>query len=121
VIRSGGKDHGSASIWTLSAATLVLAIGMTATLAGVATIARHQAQTAADFGALAGASMAELQPQGACAAAEHIVEANHAVMRGCSVDGFDVTVTAVVDVAGAPAGVGPAVAVARAGPVGGPL
>jgi hypothetical protein len=42
--------------------------------------------------------------------------ANGARMAGCRLDGLDVVVTAEVAVSGAPAGLGPARASARAGP-----
>ncbi|HEY1486951.1 MAG TPA: Rv3654c family TadE-like protein, partial [Micromonosporaceae bacterium] len=110
-------DRGSASIWVLSAGALMIAVTSTVLLAGSATIARHQAQAAADLGALAGAIRAELEPGGACAAAAPVVVANAATMRSCQADGLDVIVTAIVPVEGAPPGIGPAVAVARAGPI----
>jgi secretion/DNA translocation related TadE-like protein len=115
--RVGHGDRGSASIWTLSVGLLIVSIGATAVLAGSATIARHEAQAAADLGALAGAVLAVVDPTGACDVAATIVESNNAEFRDCRIDDLDVIVTAAVDVAGAPAGIGPAVGSARAGPL----
>jgi secretion/DNA translocation related TadE-like protein len=115
-------DRGSASIWILAAGALVVAIGVTALTAGAAVIARHQAQNAADLGALAGAARAELEPDQACAVAAAVVTANQATMGSCRVVGFDVTVMAEVPVEGVPtaigsAAIGPAEATSRAGPL----
>ena len=120
-IAAAGGDRGFASVMVLAAGAVVVAIATTAMLAGAATIARHQAQSAADFGALAGAARAELQPDEACAAAQEVVEANHATMSACHLDGITLVVTATVDVTDAPPGIGPATAIARASPVQEPL
>jgi secretion/DNA translocation related TadE-like protein len=101
----------------LATSALVIAVTSAVILAASATIARHQAQAAADLGALAGAAQAELEPTGACEAARRVVIANHATMRSCVLDRLDVIVTATVGVEGAPSGTPSAVESARAGPI----
>jgi len=121
-VRPGGgprssPDRGSASIWILAAGLVLVSFAIVVVLTGSATIARHRAQTAADLGALAGAVDVAIDPGGACPAAAAVVGDNGATMVGCRVDGLDIVVKASVDVAGAPPGIGPAIAVARAGPI----
>ena len=48
-------DRGSASIWVLATALVVLAFGYAVTLRGLAVLARHRADAAADLAALAAA------------------------------------------------------------------
>lgn len=115
--RRGGPDRGSASVWVLAAGLVLVAIAGTGVLSGAAMVARHRAQTAADLGALAGARFVVVESASACALAESIVEANGAAMDTCRIDGMDLIVAAAVPVAGAPPGIGPATATARAGPV----
>ena len=115
--RGARTEHGYATVWTMAAAVCVLAVGLTGLLLGQATVARHRAQDAADLGALAGASLAAVDPEGACALAAQIVSANGATETECRVDGFDVTVTVTTTVPGAFREIGPASASARAGPV----
>lgn len=103
---------------------IVLAVGLLLVLvaAGVATvgaamIARHRAQGAADFGALAGAAHAVEGETAACGQANEIVTANGARMTSCRLVGLDTIVTAEVTLAGTAGRLGVASATARAGPV----
>lgn len=109
------RDRGSASVWLLGVALALLGAGFAGTAVGAAHVARHQAQAAADLGALAGAGRVAAGPEAACARAAEIVSANRARLTGCRVDGFDVTVTVEVTPAALVAGV--ASASARAGPL----
>jgi secretion/DNA translocation related TadE-like protein len=98
---------------------LVLAVGLVLVAAGVAgaavgaaRVGRHEARTAADLGALAGAQRAvEGQPV-ACAAAARFVTANGAVMTSCDVQGREVVIQVEVPTMGRRAR-----AAARAGPM----
>jgi secretion/DNA translocation related TadE-like protein len=81
---------------------------------GSAILARHRAQAAADFGALAGALQAASGPAVACSRARELVVANGARMVSCEVEGLDVIITTEADAVG---GIGTARAAARAGPV----
>ena len=103
-------DRGSASIWLLAVGFVVVSVGTAAALVGVARTDRHRAQAAADLGALAGARYAIAGTGTACARAGEIVSANGARLLDCRLEGLDLVVTA---------GLGPARAAARAGPVSG--
>lgn len=107
-------DRGSASVWLLCAASVVVAFGLAGALGAAAATARHRAQAAADLGALAGARYVVDGPSVACARAAAIVEANGARMSDCRLDGVDLVVVAKLTVAG----LGTATGTARAGPVG---
>ena len=109
--------RGSASVYVLTAAAVVLLAGTAATLIGSAVVARHRAAAAADLGALAAAGSAHLGPAEACATAGRVVRANGARLAGCRVEGPDAVVTAAVRPAGPGARWGEAVVSARAGPV----
>jgi secretion/DNA translocation related TadE-like protein len=115
---SDDSERGSATIWTLTAAALVLAVAYACVLVAAAYGARQRAAAAADLAALAGA--ARLADGDPCAAAERVVAANGAQLAACSYDATSVAVTAAVPVPPALRGLGagPATARARAGPVG---
>ncbi|GIF65442.1 hypothetical protein Ais01nite_34770 [Asanoa ishikariensis] len=112
-------DRGAATIWVLGVGLAFVLLGLACAAVGVAAVGRHQAQTAADLGALAGAARTLEGPDAACARAAEIVAANGGRMSGCVVHGFDVVVTVAVVVRLPPSGsVRVATARARAGPVG---
>jgi secretion/DNA translocation related TadE-like protein len=113
-------DGGSATIWTLAACALIATFGLTALTAAGAVAARHQARTAADLGALAGAPWTVALPDRACPVAVDIARANGADVVSCHVDGVDIRLTVSVPVAGAPTGLDRATATARAGPISAP-
>lgn len=115
----GGRatDRGTASILVLTVGLVLLGAGLVAASVAAAVVARHQAQTAADLGALAGAARVVHGPAVACARAAELVAANQGRLTGCVVSGLTVTVTVEVT---PPAGAvlpRPAVATARAGPL----
>lgn len=110
-------DRGSASVYVLTAAAVVLLAGMAASVVGSVVVARHRAGAAADFGALAAASSAQRGSGSACAVAERVVRANGARLAGCQVLGADVIVTAAVSPAISGGVWGEAQVAARAGPV----
>jgi uncharacterized membrane protein YdjX (TVP38/TMEM64 family) len=93
---SDDSERGSATIWTLTAAALVLAVAYAGVLVAAAYGARQRA------------------------AAERVAAANGAQLAACSYDATSVAVTAAVPVPPALRGLGagPATARARAGPVG---
>ena len=107
-------DRGSASLWSLGVGLVLAILAAVVAMAGGVAVARHRAQTAADFGALAGAINAVEGEGSACAEAGRLVTANGAQLVACHLDGLDVTVTASVL---APYGWGRARASARAGPI----
>ncbi|MBB5871318.1 secretion/DNA translocation related TadE-like protein [Allocatelliglobosispora scoriae] len=81
-------------------------------LIGTAVATRHQAQVAADLGALAGARRSAWGAAVACERAGAYVAANGAVLTQCRLDGLNLLVTAQVRWHGLSAE-----AVALAGPV----
>jgi secretion/DNA translocation related TadE-like protein len=110
-----GHDQGSASVLLLAVGLVLLGAGLAAASVGTAHVTRHQAQIAADLGALAGATHSALGPHPACQRAASIVGANGGRIIGCELDGLDLTVTVQVEPA---TGLSrPATATARAGPV----
>lgn len=111
------KDRGSASVYVLAAAAVVLLAGMAAGVVGSAVVARHRAGAAADFGALAAASSAQRGSGSPCAVAERVVRANGARLVGCQIRGADAIVTAAVSPAAVGDGWGQAQVAARAGPM----
>jgi secretion/DNA translocation related TadE-like protein len=112
-LREGvARDRGSATIFVLAFGLLLVAAGMAGAAVGMARVGRHEARTAADLGALAGAQRAIEGNRVACAEAGRFVTANGAVMTACEVRGLDLVVRVEVSTAA-----GPARAAARAGPV----
>ena len=98
----------------------MVAVLITTTLGGVkigsAVVARHRAQSAADFAALAGAQWVPAGPAAACRQARALATAVRATMQACAVEQLDVTVTVAVAVGGWSGA--HARARARAGPAG---
>jgi secretion/DNA translocation related TadE-like protein len=92
---------GSASIWVLSCAALLLVVATAGVLAADAVLARHRAESAADLAALAAAGRIGLDPD-VCPAAAAVAASNGAALRSCSAalapDGRSGTVTARVSV-----------------------
>lgn len=85
---------------------------------GAAVVARHRAQAAADLAALAGAKYVPAGTHIACAQASMLARAMGTIAVTCTVDGLDVVVTVEASTTLGPALMGPARAVARAGPAG---
>jgi secretion/DNA translocation related TadE-like protein len=95
--RSSGRlwkqpDRGSATILVLAFGLVFVAAGVAGVAVGAARIGRHQAQVAADLGALAGAAHAIEGQEAACGSAARYVEANGGRLATCQVDGLDVVV-----------------------------
>jgi secretion/DNA translocation related TadE-like protein len=109
-----GRDRGAATLLVLAFGLFLTVAGVAAAGVGTARVGRHQARTAADLGALAGAAKAVYGPEVACARAGQFVAANHGRMASCVVDGLEIVVRAEVAVPGLGRH---AVATARAGPV----
>jgi secretion/DNA translocation related TadE-like protein len=112
------RERGSASILVLAIGLLLVAAGTAGAAVGAARVGRHQARTAADLGALAGAVHVIEGRTVACAEAEQLVTANGGVLVSCEVRDLDLVVRVEVVVPGLP---GPARAAARAGPVSTPV
>jgi secretion/DNA translocation related TadE-like protein len=99
---------------------VVVAITTGVAYVGVAVIARHRAQTAADLAALAAAGRLTHGPEAACAQAAAVAAAMQTNVVRCEVDALDVVVVVEVSVTLGRLDVGPARAVARAGPADAP-
>jgi secretion/DNA translocation related TadE-like protein len=114
VIRPSG-DRGSGALWVLAVSLIVVLSAALGAVRGIAALARHRAESAADLAALAGAIHVVAGDADACGAAGSIAARNSARLAGCQVDGSVVTVTVSCSL---PGGLGRwhAQASARAGP-----
>ncbi|WP_250029180.1 Rv3654c family TadE-like protein [Paractinoplanes maris] len=111
------RDRGAATILVLAFGLLLTVAGLAAAAVGAARVGRHQARTAADLGALAGAAQTIFGQEHACARAQQFVIANQARMTSCVVEGLDITVRAEVVVRAVPGLDRHAIATSRAGPI----
>ncbi|WP_370945187.1 Rv3654c family TadE-like protein [Amycolatopsis sp. cg5] len=107
----GERDGGSASVLAAVAVLLVLLLGMTVCWAGVASICRRRAETAADLGALAAAGGAS------CERARRVTDAMGTGLSGCRFVSGDALVEVEMELGGVPGPWGSVTARARAGPV----
>lgn len=96
---------------------ILVTAGLAGAAVGAARVARHQARTAADLGALAGAVRAVEGEPVACARAAVLVAANHGRVRSCRLDDLDLVVFAEATASPLPGLRRVAHAGARAGPV----
>ncbi|MFT4125756.1 MAG: flp pilus-assembly TadE/G-like family protein [Gordonia sp. (in: high G+C Gram-positive bacteria)] len=113
-------DEGAATLVAVGVISALVAVLLLVGHVGVAVLARHRAQSAADLSALA-AAVEQVGGQGdPCAVASVIVDEQRISARvaRCVVDGDDVVVEVVVPVGLGRWGVRDAGARARAGPVG---
>ena len=111
------RDRGAATVFVLAIGCVVVWMGAAFAIVGTARVARHQAQVAADLGALAGAAHAVEGPGVACAVAARYVEANAGVMTSCAVEGLDIVIRVEVALTAMPGPTRHAYGAARAGPV----
>ncbi|MDG4763391.1 flp pilus-assembly TadE/G-like family protein [Solwaraspora sp. WMMD406] len=110
-------QRGSASLWLLTVGLVVVLAGAAGAFVAAAHLARHQAGTAADLAALAGAARIFDGPTAACARATELAMLNHGRLVRCVTHGLEITVTVEVPVVGPPGTDRVATAYARAGPV----
>jgi secretion/DNA translocation related TadE-like protein len=96
------RERGSASVFVLAGAALVLVIGLVVAVRTSAILARHRAESAADLAALAAAGQIGVGPA-PCAVAATIAVANAATLVSCTplldADGRSGTVVVQVRVA----------------------
>jgi secretion/DNA translocation related TadE-like protein len=111
------RDRGAASILVLAIGLVLVAAGIAGAAVGAARVGRHQARTAADLGALAGAARAVEGAEVACERAGRLAFANGGRMTACRVDGLEIVVEVEVVVRPLPGLTRDASAAARAGPV----
>lgn len=118
-----GKDgenaqRGSATIWTVALMALVFAVATAVVFAGMARVARHRAQGAADLSALAAARLAFADPGRGCARASSLAVDNEARVTRCSLgDGGIADIEVTMEVSLPLKGPVAITARARAGPV----
>ena len=115
------RDRGAASILVLAIGLVLVAAGVAGAAVGAARVGRHQARTAADLGALAGAARTVEGRVSACERAGQLVAANQARMTTCRLDGLKIVVEVQVTVTPLPGLTRYASAAARAGPVSVPV
>jgi secretion/DNA translocation related TadE-like protein len=111
------RDGGAASILLLAIGLVVVAAALGGAAIASALVGLHQARTAADLGALAGAGRAIYGGDVACARAQRLVAANGGRLVECSVTGLEIVVRVEVEVRPLPGLVRRPTAAARAGPV----
>jgi secretion/DNA translocation related TadE-like protein len=117
VRRRRAADRGAATIMVLAVGLVLIGLAAAGAAVGAARVARHEARTAADLGALAGAVRVLEGPDAACARAGELVSRNGGRLASCTVDGLDLIVAAEVDVTPLPGLTRTARAMARAGPI----
>jgi secretion/DNA translocation related TadE-like protein len=110
------NDRGSGTVLVLGLSLLVVLSAAAGVVRGLAVIARHRAEAAADLAALAGAAAALDGPGRACAEAGDIAVANGGRLRSCVVAGEVVEVQVARDLPLGRLGQWSAVGRARAGP-----
>ena len=111
------SDRGAGTIFVLALGLLLVAAGVAGSAVGAARVGRHEARTAADLGALAGAVRVVDGPPAACARAALLVAANDAVLTSCDVHYLEIVIYVEVVVTPLPGLTRHARAGARAGPV----
>ena len=110
-------DRGAATIFVLAVGLALVLMGVAGAAVGAARVGRHQAQAAADLGALAGAARAVDGADAACERAGRFVSANGGLVTSCQVSGLEIIVRTEVTVTPLPGLTRHATAAARAGPV----
>lgn len=109
-------DRGVGTVFAAFALLVLLALASAGIEIGGAVTARHRAQAAADLAALAAAGQSVLGGDG-CAEARRFADRNGAHLVECALEGEDALVEVSVALPLGVFGLGPAVALARAGPV----
>jgi secretion/DNA translocation related TadE-like protein len=113
----GRRDRGAASILVVAMGLVFVAAGVAGAAVGSARVARHEARTAADLGALAGAAKVIEGDMAACAAAARYVTANAARLTSCRLQGWEIVIQVEVTATPLPNLTRQVRAAARAGPV----
>ncbi len=93
--RPGAGEQGSASVLGVQVLAVLAVVTLVCCAAAALVAAHRRAQTAADLGALAGATAIQ-QGGAACPAVARVVVGNHARLRTCAVTGQTVRVSVLV-------------------------
>ncbi|MDO3650712.1 Rv3654c family TadE-like protein [Nocardia mangyaensis] len=117
--RTGGltSDAGGATAFACIALAALIALTLLISQVGVAVVARHRAQAAADLGALAAVGLLVEGPEAGCAQATELARRMGARVARCVVEHWDVEVTVEVTVTLGIFGNRTVRVAARAGPV----
>ena len=116
-MKSGmGDDEGGATVLAALAMSALIAVVVMVMHVGSAVGARHQAQSAADLAALAGAGALDRGVADACETALSVASRMSTELRECTIDEWDVVVTVGQSVFLGRFGMSDAIASARAGP-----
>jgi secretion/DNA translocation related TadE-like protein len=111
------RDRGAASVWTAAGILVVLTVATAVVWVVAATTTRHRAESAADLAALAAAGVALDGERSACGRARWVAERMRVELSSCRLVGWDALVEVTAEPSDLFAGLGPAAARARAGPV----
>lgn len=111
-------DRGVATVWAAGAIAVLVSMAVFGLHLGEAVIARHQAESAADLAALAGAAQVLAGEQYACAQARRVTDRMRVRLVSCQTRGWDVLVELAAQPAGWLGGLGAVTSQARAGPAG---
>ncbi|OZE03847.1 pilus assembly protein TadE [Rhodococcus sp. 05-2255-3B1] len=109
-------DEGGATVLAALAMSALIAVVVMVIHVGSAVGARHQAQSAADLAALAGAGALDRGVADACETARGLAVRMGTQLRECTIDEWDVIVTVGQPVFLGRFGMSDAIASARAGP-----
>lgn len=86
-------DRGSGALWVLAVSMVAVLAAAGVAVRGLAAVARHRADTAADFAALAAALHAPDGATTACEKARSVATSNGATLASCRLAGAVATVT----------------------------
>lgn len=109
-------DRGVATVWAAGAIAVLVSTAVFGLHLGQAMVARHQAESAADLAALAGAAEVVAGEQYACAQARRVTDRMRVQLASCRMSGLDVLVGTTTQPRGWLGGLGVAMGRARAGP-----
>lgn len=110
-------DRGVATVWAAGAIAVLMSVAVVGLYLGQAVVVRHQAESAADLAALAGAGVAVAGEQAACTQARRVTDRMRVQLVSCRTRDWDVLVEVAARPAGWLGGLGAATGRARAGPV----
>ncbi|HKR51628.1 MAG TPA: Rv3654c family TadE-like protein [Pseudonocardiaceae bacterium] len=110
------NDRGAATVWAAGAIAVLMSMAVFGVHLGAAIVARHQAESAADLAALAGAATVVAGEQHACAQARRVTDRMRVQLVSCRTSGWDLLVDVAARPAGWLSGLRTATGQARAGP-----
>ena len=113
---SGKNDCGAATVWAAGAIAVLMSMVIFGLHLGGAILVRHQAESAADLAALAGAGAVLAGEQYACGQARRVTDRMRVNLVSCRVYGWDVLIEVAVRPGGRLSDLGAATGQARAGP-----